>query len=144
MPTENWSTLTSRGTLLTTELNSLANGSYSALGATALDNGTNLDRFAMAELALDTASATTDRAAVDLYAVPAPDGTNYADSTEPSAYHFVASFMVDDTAAAQRLVTARFELPPCKVKFQLRNRSGQAFPASGSTVKVYTFNRTIN
>jgi hypothetical protein len=140
--TELWSAMTQRANLLTTQLNALADATYSAVGAV-LDNGANLDRFMIAELTVDFVSAPTDRAAIDLYCIPAPDGTNYADATEPAAYHFCGSFMVDNTTAAQRLVTARFELPPCKVKFVIHNRSGQAFPASGSIVNGYTFNRTI-
>ncbi len=143
MATEKWSTLTSRANLLTTQLNALADAAYSAVGAE-LDNGTNLDRFMVAELTADFVSATDDRAAIDLYMIPAVDGTNYADATEPSAYHFVGSFMVDNTTAAQRLVTAPFQLLPCKVKFLVHNRSGEAFPATGSIVNGYTFNRTIN
>jgi hypothetical protein len=142
MPTEKWSALTAR-TTLTTELNALADGSYSTPG-TAIDNGTNLDRFGVAELTVDFASAPTDRAAIDIYLIPAPDGTNYADATEPAAYQFVGSFMVDNTTSAQRLVSTRFEVPPCKFKFALHNRSGQAFPASGSVFTPFTFNRTIN
>ncbi|HUR53505.1 MAG TPA: hypothetical protein VMZ71_05220 [Gemmataceae bacterium] len=143
MATEKWSAMTSRANLLTTELNALAENAYSA-GGTVLDNGTNLDRFMIAELTVDFVAATDDRAAIDLYMIPAPDGTNYADATEPSAYHFCGSFMVDNTAAAQRLVTAPFQLPPCKVKFVIHNRSGEAFPATGSVMNGYTFNRTIN
>lgn len=141
MATEKWSALTARATL-TTELDALADGSYSTPG-TAIDNGSNLDRFCVAQLTVDFVSAPTDRAAIDIYCIPAPDGTNYADATQPSAYHFVGSFMVDNVTAAQRLVSAPFELPPCKVKFALHNRSGQAFPATGSIFTPFTFNRTI-
>lgn len=143
MPTENWSVMTAHASLLTTQLDALADAGLSVVG-TALDNGTNKDRFAVAECLVDFVSAPTDRAAIDLYMSIAPDGTNYADSADPAQYAFVGSFMVDNATAAQRLVTARFEIPPCKVKFQVKNRSGQAFPASGSIVNVYTFNRTIN
>lgn len=142
MPTEKFTAVTLRANLLTTQLDALADAAYSALGVE-LDNNSNLDRFAYADLTVDFVSAPTDRAAIDLYCVPALDGTHYPDVTEPAAYHFAASFMVDNTTAAQRLATARFELPPCKCKFIVRNRSGQAFPASGSIVNVYTFNRQL-
>lgn len=142
MPTEKLSAVTARTNLLTTHLNALADGSYSGLGVE-LDNNSNGDRFAMADLTVDFVSAPTDRAQIELYCVPSLDGTNYPDVTEPSSAHWVASFTVDNTTAAQRLATARFELPPCKCKFLVRNRSGQAFPATGSIVNVYTFNRTL-
>lgn len=146
MPTEKWSGFTQRANLLTTELNALANGSYSAVG-TELDNGSNLDRFGVAELIVDFVSAPTDRAAIDLYGVLAPNGTNYADgggATRPSAFLYLGTFQCLATTAAQRLLTARFELQPCKMKLVIHNRSGQDFPATGSIVNAYTANKTVN
>lgn len=142
MATELWSAMTQRASLLTTQLDALGDATFSAVGIV-LDNGANLDRFMRAELTVDFVSAPTDRAAIDLYCIPAYNGTNYADVTEPAAYQFCGSFMVDNATAAQRLMTERFELPPCKVKFIIHNRSGQPFPASGSVVNGYTYNRTL-
>ena len=146
MPTEKWSSGTSRGTLLTTELNALANGSYSAVG-TELDNATNLDRFAIAILDCDWVSATTLDAVVNLYAVCAPDGTNYEDGSASLRYpydSFCGVFQVYNTTAAQKLITRPFELRPFKTKFAVYNGSGQNMPASGTTVTVYTFNRVVS
>lgn len=144
MATEKISTATDRGTVLTTELNSLANGSFSASG-TILDNATNRDRKAIAELNVTFPSAPTDESVVDLYMVIARDGTNYSDggtSRDPGAERYVGSFTVQNTTSAQRLHTREFDLPPFKVAFIARNGSGQAFPTTGSTVSVSTFNRT--
>lgn len=145
MSTELQSTLTSRGSILTTELDALANGSRTA-ASSALANGTNKDRFGVAELTVDFVSAPTDYATCDLYGIPAYDGTNYADgsnSVRPSEEHYLASFQMLATASPQRLMTRPFELISCNMKFILVNKSGQAFPASGSIVKLYTFNREI-
>lgn len=143
MSTEKVSVLADRGDVLTTELDALANGSFSAVG-TELANQTNKDRFAVAELEVDFVSAPTDFSTCDLYAVTALDGTNYPDgggATRPSQEQFVASFQLLATTSAQRLHSAPFELLGGKTKFILKNNSGQAFPASGSTVRLYTFNR---
>lgn len=145
MATELFSALTSRGTVLGTELNALANGSYTAVG-TLVDNGSNLDRFGVLTCAVDFVSAPTDRSAVDVFMIPAPDGTNYVDgsaSVRPSSRNWLASFEMLATTAAQVLLSNRFELLPCKFKLIAYNRSGQAFPASGSVITLYTFNRTL-
>lgn len=146
MATEKLSAYTDRGDLLTTQLNSLASGSHSGVG-TALDNGTNLDRFASAVLNVTFGSAPTDKSTCSLFMVPAVDGSNYADggsSVRPSSRYYVGSFELRNVTTAQKVTIPRFELMPCAVKFVLLNSSGQAFPASGSTVEVHTFNRTVS
>ena len=45
--------------------------------------------------------------------------------------------------AAQRLSGRLIPLLPEKTKFLIYNGSGQAFPASGSTLTLYTTNRTV-
>lgn len=145
MPTEKWAAFTSRGTVLTTELNSLGNGSYSAVG-TVIDNGTNLDRFGVAVGSFPIGSAPTVDTTYDLFAVPAVDGTNYMDgggSVKPPASTYCGSFQLRAVATTQAIATCLFELPPCKVKFVLYNGSGQAMDATLNTVTLYTTNRTI-
>jgi hypothetical protein len=131
-------------TVLSTELNALANGSYTAQG-TLLDNTTIVDRLARAELLVTFGSSPTAGAICDLYMVVSLDGTNYPDGSAtkiPPGATKVGSFQVNATTDAQRIHTAPFQLGgPYKHKFLLRNRSGQAFPASGSTVTVTSHNR---
>lgn len=147
MPTELWTGLTSRGTVLGSELDALGNAAYSAAGSTVVDNATNLDRFGLAELTVTFGSAPTADAPVHLYAVYAPDGTNYADgggSVRPADLSlYLGTFQVRAVTTAQRIQTPRFELKPAKLKVVAYNGSGQAFPASGSVVTLYTFNRSI-
>jgi hypothetical protein len=146
MPTEQWSAMADEGTVLSTQLNGLANAAYCAAGPT-YDNGADLNRYGVLELTVTFGSAPTDDGAVDFYAIPAPDGTTYADggsTRDPAAERYVGSCTVQNTTSAQRLVSNEFVLPPCKVQFVARNGTGQAFPASGSVVKLYTYNRTIN
>jgi hypothetical protein len=134
-----------RSTVLGTELNSLANDARSAVG-TEVANQTNLDQFGKLELTLDLASAASAGAYVLIHMVTAPDGTNYEDgsnSVDPGAHNVVATIPVRATADAQRLTSNIFPLQPAKTKFLLTNKTGQAFPASGSVLKLYTTNDEV-
>lgn len=143
MPTEKYTTGTSR-TALTTELNSLGSGSQSNAG-NSIDNVTNLDRYGVGELSVTFGSSPTADGTIDLYAVTAPDGTNFGNGTSSlpvSQMTYVGSFLVQATTNPQLVHTAPFEMPgPFLTKFIAKNNTSQSFPASGSTVKVYTFNR---
>lgn len=139
-----------RSTVLTTELDSLASGNYSGPGSV-LDNESNKDVWAVAELVVDFVSGPTLGSVVQLYAVISRNGTNYeqggatAGGIAPPEAALVATFQLDDTTAAQRVMSNLFRLRgPFKHKFIARNRSGQSFPASGSTISVSTFNRDIS
>lgn len=144
MATEKYTAVTDRGDLLTTELNALADGGQSAAG-TALDNAANKDRWAIAVLNLDTVAATDALAVCELFAIVAPDGATYEDSTVVAETARVATFQLAGTANAQKMVSNPFRLRgPFLHKFILKNRSGEAFPATGSTVEIHTFNRDIS
>lgn len=145
MATELWSGLTDRGNVLTTELNALANGNFSVKG-TEFANQTHLAVWGILRLSVDFVSAPTDEATVELYMHAALDGTNYTDgdaSTHPAQQLYAGEWSFDDVTAVQALDCVPFRLVPAKLKFQVRNRSGQDFPGTGSTVRLYTFNRTI-
>lgn len=130
---------TSLVTFLSTELNSLANGS-AALGAE-FDNATNLWPFLdVLELNVTFGSNPTAGNTIDIYLVPAPDGTNYDDNQSISSM-YIGGFPLRATTSAQKvallpgLAQVKFVLPPLKVKLRAVNNSGVAFPASGSTIK---------
>lgn len=146
MATEKWAAFTSRSTVLTSEMDSLINGAYTAAG-TELDNGTNLDRFAVAVLLFKALASAPDLNSVcRLYAIAAIDGTNYEDgsaSLRPTEATFCGVFQVYNNTSDQRLRTAPFELVPSKQKFILFNGTGKTFAASASTVTIFTTNRTI-
>lgn len=144
---------TSAATLASTELNSLANND-AALGAE-YDNATNLYEFGVFELVVDFVSAPTAGPTIELYLVPALDGTNYADGDgTPLAQlnTFIGAFDVRATTAAMRLILGLpgamgapnlVPLPPLKFKALVYNKSGQAFPASGSTLKMVPYRRQV-
>lgn len=145
MATEKFTGATSRGTILGTELNALADGGYTA-GGTTINNQTNLDRFAIALLAVDFVGTPDAFSPVDLYMLPSPDGTNFVDgsaSVIPATALLVATFELQASGSPQLVATSRFELLPAKLKFMVRNGSGEDFPATGSTITLYTFNREI-
>jgi hypothetical protein len=136
---------TSRSTVLTTELNSLANGSRTNAG-TAIDNSTNLDMFGWLELAVTFGSAPSADAYIAVYMVTSLDGTNYADGSStvaPGADTWVINIPLNATTSAQNKQVGPIALPPTKIKFIVENKSGQAFPASGSTLKLYTDNPEV-
>ena len=133
-------------TIASTELNSLANNA-GALGAE-YDNATNLHEFGLFELNVTFGSAPTAGNTVDLYLIPAPDGTNYDDavtgaSGQAPAPCYVGSFPLRAVTTAQKvplgLGLALVNLPPTKFKAFVLNKSGQAFPASGSTLKLVPY-----
>jgi len=135
----------SRGNVLSTELNALADAAFTAAG-TALDNSANLDKYAYLELNVDFVSAPSAGAYCAIYMVMALDGTNYADgsgSVNPGADAWVISIPILASTAAQNKQVGPIPLPPAKVKFLLENKTGQAFPASGSTLELFSANDEI-
>lgn len=146
MATEKQSALTSRGTVLTTELNALANGAYTAAGAE-YDNSAQLDVWGIAILSGTFAVAPTLNSPLHLYALAALDGTNYQDgsaSLRPPDDTYLGTFQLYNNASLQKVLTRPFRLKPVKLKFMGFNGSGQAMTASGHTITLYSFNRTIN
>lgn len=145
MPTEKWDVFTSRGDVLTTEMDGLANGNYSNVGSTVLGNDVNLDRWAVAEWTGTFGSAPTDESVLEVYIHVSLDGTNYPDggnSDHPGASLHVADIPLVNNTNAQRVQSAPFQLMPGKTKFSICNRSGVAMP-NGSHLKIYTTNRTV-
>jgi hypothetical protein len=133
----------SSSTVMTTELNSLTNGSR-AIATNAYDNSTStaLYTYGAFELNVTFGTAPTNQSLIDLYLVPSIDGTNYADASSsvvPSFDYWVGSFQLRNVNTAQKVALVGLgrnliSLPPLKFKPLLINNSGQSFPASGSTV----------
>lgn len=121
---------------LTSELNNLANGAYSAASA-AIDNTSNLYQYIWFEVVLASLTAVVP-ASVSVYLVPSLDDTNYADgggSVAPSAINFVCSLVPTTGASAKRMVTSQaYECPPLKFKLVLLNNCGNAFAAANNTL----------
>lgn len=131
---------TSRGDVLTTELNSLADGAFSAAG-TEYDNSAGLHRFGMCEINLASLNPTAG-AYLQLFMIAAYDGTNYPDapsSTNPGLQYLCTPILnVTTGSATKRIMTPVFALPPAKIKFVLFQDVNVAFAASGNTVELFT------
>lgn len=132
-------------TALSTEFNSLANGSSTA-ASSAIDNSSVLDVWADLELNLGTFGSTPSAGAyIEVYLIPSVDGTNYADgsaSVAPAAELFVGAFSVRAATAAQRLALRGVSFPPGLFKLLCINKTGQALNASGNTLKYRTYHLT--
>lgn len=147
MATEKNSALTNRGTVLSTEMNALANVTYSAAGPE-YDNTTQLDSWGILELlAKQFTSAPTLNAPIHVYAISAPDGTDYEDGASIRAPDdaYVGTFQMYNTNSAdQRVLTRPFKLKPVKLKILIFNACGQTMAATLNVMRLFTFNRQIN
>jgi hypothetical protein len=135
----------SRGTVLTTELNALGNGAYSAVG-TAYDNTANLDQTCYLDIVLPTLTPAAG-AYLQLFMVQSLDGATYEDAptaTNPGFGCQTCSQSVSTGAGAKRLTIGPFIAPPGKVKFVLLNKTGVALNAAGNTATLYTADGTVN
>lgn len=139
--------------LLTTELNALAN-SAAAIATTGYDNATNLYLFGYFELNATFGVAPTAGNTVDLYLVPASDGTNYADNTSgasgtTSANYYVGSFPLRAVTTAQKIGltgpsgSGPIWLPPLPFKAFVVNKGGQALGATGHTLKMVPYRQQV-
>lgn len=136
---------TSRGTALTTSLNSLANAAYSTV-ETAFDNTSNLDQFACAEFICTSTVTVGASAYVQVFLVQSADGTNYEDapsSTNPGFHMLAATIGLNNTTALKRAISPWFRIPPGKFKPVLYNVAGVALPATGNSVTIYTANDEV-
>ena len=129
----NWETSPSLTAYLTTELNSLANGS--GVTGAAIDNSTGLDMWADVEVFVHTqGSARAAGAYLGIYLIPAPDGTNYLDDTINPAQNFVASLALDAATTARRVGAFALRVPPGLFKLRVLNATGQAFASTTNTM----------
>lgn len=144
MATVSWATAESIATALSTDLNSLANGSYSAASA-AIANSTGLYRYLNLELAL--ASLTpTGTPTISVFLLPTIDGTNYEDgggATAPPALSLVAVFDLSTSASTKRRARWNIPIPPVDFKLVLLNGSGVALASSGNTLKYRRHNESV-
>lgn len=135
-----WKAPEAIATYYTTELNSLANAAFVAVGAE-IANETDLYEYIAFELVLAALSPTAG-AYVDIWIDYQPDGTNYADAAKPlQTSALLCTLQLDTTAAtAQRIVSRATSILPLDFKLQLRNAAGVAFAGTGSTLKYRRFN----
>lgn len=145
MALDKWSALGTLTTYLSTGLDGLASAA-NAIGA-AIANQTDKNKLMIVELVVTFGTAPAAGKSVDLYAVFSADGTNYSDgdgTVDPPITSYLASFPVRAVTTAQRIVIPNIPLlAPASLKLVLLNESGQAFAATGNTLKYATYNTEI-
>ena len=136
MATFTWSAPGTLTTALSTELNGLANNTYSALSAE-INNESSLALYIDLELTLATQGAARSTGAwVGVYIATAVDPTpTYPDTSLDAFAELLAAFPLDNTTTARRLTRTNIAVPPLRFKLYVKNVTGQALAASGNTLK---------
>lgn len=140
-----WETTSTETSILTTQLNSLANNTISA-ASTEVANAGSLNTRGWLKLNVTFGSAPTDNnPTCDIYL--AQDASNAEYDTAPVTGGAQQGHMllvripvVKGTGAQVITVPIPGYLPPHDFKLYLDDQTGVAFPASGSTLKIYTNN----
>lgn len=140
--THKWSPPASPVVLLASELNNLANNAR-ALGTTIIPNATDRHMFVFFILQVQFTAAPTDQSQIQLYLLPTFDGTTYTDGSDtvaPSLEALVTSFTLKaTTTTVQRIPAPGVLIHPVNYKPLIVNLSGQAFPASGSSLQMIKY-----
>lgn len=137
----------SRGTVLASELNSLANNGISGVSGSgtgvAIDNATNLDQYGTFRLSVTFGSNPSAGGSVNVYELVSVDGSTYGSSAATTQLRFLCAIPVNASTSAQVLDSPLVLLRPAASKYVLENKTGVAFPASGSTLALYTANDEV-
>ena len=138
---------TAAGTVVSTELNSLADDA-AALASAAIENGDSTNRYTHANFSISLAAQGSARAAdaqVSLLIVPDVGGSVFGDvATLKTAQNGVArdsfgnamTFSLDAATTARVITLANVVLPNGNFKVGLLNESGQALGASANTIAM--------
>ena len=150
MSTVKWGSPETLQSYLTTQLDALANSTTDTTGFSASGSEINneVDKFQYIdfELFVNTQGvARSTGAFVEIWAEVAVDNTpTYPDRANLAfTSGLVTSIQLDAAVTARRLTLANIPIPPYKTKFYVRNGTGQAFGASGSTLKYRRHNEDI-
>lgn len=126
-------------TILSTELNSLANAG-NKITSTALSNDATNERYLFADLSFTIATqgaARSSGATVEVHIIPEVDGTFAfgGDSLDPIG-HYRTSFSFDAATTARVQVAEGVKLPNSDFHVLVINNTGQALAASGNILKM--------
>lgn len=142
MATAKWTTPGDVLTWLSTDLNSLANTAGEVPGG-ASPVAIVSDGMLYGDFVLDVTFGTnpTANSLVEMYFIVKIDGTNWEDYTRGAsavgpANGYAGAFPVAATTSLQQIACRRVELPSSDFLVMLINKTGQAFAASGNTLKV--------
>ncbi len=131
-----WSTPTSVSTALSTELNALANGSYSA-ASTAIDNRTTMHLYMALQLRLASLTPGASNTGISVYLLPCVD-TTFPDGggavvPGPETYLCCFAALLTGAGAKARDVVG-LPVPPLQFKLVILNGAGVALANTGSTL----------
>lgn len=143
MATIKYEAPTANATLLSSELNSLANGANKLTAAISNDAAGELYLYADFELSVPTSSSRGSDARVDMYILIELDGSNYTtgdDSTDPAEDAWVGAFIFNSGTAGERHHVRNVVLPPTDFKVLLINNMGIALPSANNTLKWAKYN----
>ena len=141
MTTFKWTNPDTLASILTTELNSLANSTSDTTGFSSLsseiDNTVGLYQYIELELHLAAqGGARSASGFVDIMIAAAVDSTpTYPDDSNAAFTELLASFQFDAATTARTLTRTLIPIPPCKFKLYAWNKTGQALAASANTLK---------
>ena len=124
--------------LLTTEMNSLADDTLSSAG-TEVDNTTNRDFEGVFDLKLATLTPSATSPAIEVYMIEAEDdGSTFPATVEDG--NFVVTIPIPTGAGAKTAIASRsVRLTPGKFKFFVKNKTGVALNATTNTLKLRRF-----
>lgn len=134
----------SASNVLTTELNSLGDGSNKITGSALSNDAATTERELFADFMLSIAtqgSARDSGATVDLYIIPEVNGT-YAyggDALDPARKHYRGSFEFDAATTARVDIIEQVKLPMSDYYVLVQNGTGQAFASSGNVLSSEIF-----
>lgn len=138
-----WGDVTSQASVLTTELNSLADGANVISALLSNDQTAELDTFADFVFTLAAQGSARDAGAyISLYILPEVEGSvQYGDaSTDPPSTMWCGSFAFD-AATTARIGTIRgVLLPPDDFYVLVMNETGQALASTGNILDYRTYN----
>jgi hypothetical protein len=131
----------------TAAIASLAANAIGAAGNTAFDNSTTGTGYfkCLLELTVTFGTAPTAGSTIEVYLIPAPDGTNYSDTdnTTPPYALLAGTFAVRNTTSAQRISIDKIELGPFKYLPYVRNQTNQQISAFWG-LKIFPYYEQAN
>lgn len=136
--TNKWVAPEAIATALTTQLNSLANGSI-CTASSAIDNLTDLYQYIELELVLASLTPTGTPYCL-VYLQKQIDGTNDEDLTTSASHLVIATFPMSTAVAAKRIIVSNILIPPTSFKLAVQNQAGPALASSGNTLKYRRYN----
>lgn len=148
MATIKWLAPESLTSALTTELNSLADSTSDTTGfsAVSVEISNETDLFQYIELEVVIAAQGAARASgafVAVYINYSADGTTYDDTSNKAFAEVLTVFGLDAATTARRLTRVNVPIPPTDFKLLVLNDTGQAFAASGNTLKFRRYNEQV-